>query len=639
VVADNKQQAKSKRNRGRKLLGVISTTIAALSAVGGVFPMAARAQSSAKDPQIIEAKPFGAFDGANQAVVRVTVRSPKPVTGILRCECNHGAIVTTRLELPTGGEKTVWLPMGQIASYDSRTIIWDVPGGSDPSLPIVVQPGFGQRAMAVLPSALGSRKAPTSVSARARGGSIEVADVSLDDIEQRGWILEGFTVVATTSKELKTLSTDAQRAVFDWVNRGGELLVDDDDPVPLIAKQPTVQRNAIVGLGIVRRTANATRTGQWESVMLPGIRAAKGNNSGYNQFQEVPVSLKSAIKLAPVGALLAGLVVYALATGPLAYSLGQKRKKPMLMWIAVPLASLLTTVAVVGIGFALRRTAHDQVVRYTLHGLADRTTVARAVSEGSTARNIKLPTGWTASSSDIKLDVGVGITSSVDLRPGQIKEVRFTGTTAAGGAPFEVTFSGDQITVKNLTGNKLTHVVAFSSIQGQLSTQPLKDVAGSGTESASLNFSPFYFSGSFGDVETGGLLSLVQSNMVLREGPVIVVAEVEGDSSNPSIPNALLINAKPLRSIHAVSALPDFRVQSQNSGGVAVLPQSVGNLRRFDLGDHLDADYSITGLTYSDTIWIGDQEVPAVSGPLPEGAVQNGVVLINSATAELKLGS
>jgi hypothetical protein len=619
------------------LLATATTTVTAIS---WLTPQTAQAQTNAKDPEIVEAKQFA----GNQAVARVTVRSPKPVNGTLRCDCSNGAIITTRLELPTGGEKTVWLPLGPIAAYEIRTLVWDIPGSKDPSSPVSFSPpsggsGTGSAAMAVLPSALGARKAPNTLSARGRGGSLDVAELSVDDVEQRGWVLEGFSVVATTSKELNTLSNEARLSVFDWVSRGGELLIDDDDPIPLIGKQPTATRNAFVGRGIVRRTSNATRTGQWETVMLPA-RNASANIFNNGSGGEIPISLRSAVKFAPVGALLAGLLVYALATGPVAYSLGRKRNKPLLMWIAVPLASVLTTAAVLAIGIALRRTAHDQYVVFTSHGVADHTTIARAVTEGSGAQKLKVPLGWTASSSDIKLDVGVGITSSVDLRPGQIKEIRFGGSTASSPAPFEVSLVGDQFTIKNVGNKTLTNVTGVSTQNGQIMIQSFKDIAAGGSISELSNPTPYYFN-SFGtadDRDAAAITSLVQSNGIAVDGSWVIVAETAeaptGSANSSGIPNQLTSNAKYLRSFHAITVQLDG---PRLTVGPSLNQPTPTSLHRYDLGAEPDGDYVLAGIGYDDKIWIGDQQMQASNGPLPDGAIQNGVVLVEGQNAVLEL--
>ncbi len=611
-----------------------------LGSVLGLPANTATAQQKSKDPEIVEAKQFD----ANKAIAQITVRSPKPVTGTLRCDCPDGARFSTRLELPTGGEKTVWLPLGKLTTYDTRTVVWDVPGSDDPSVPIAPV-GFNATttarpaSLAALPSALGSRKAPNSVSSRGRGGSFNVAEISVDDVEQRGWILEGFGVLATTTKELNTLSTEARLSIFDWVSRGGELLIDDDDLIPMIGEQPTANRNVFVGTGVVRRTSNAIRTGQWETVLLPARNSANSAaliNSGSIQY--VPISLQSAVKLPPIGALLAGLLVYALATGPVAYSLGRKRNKPLLMWTAVPLASLLTTGAVLGIGIALRRTAHDQFVIFRSHGVADHVTVARAVADGSSAETIKVPNGWDATASDLKTEVGLGITSSVDLRPGQIKEIRFSGSTPSLGAPFEASIQNNSLTIKNLTGDTLTNIVGIGSDQGQVVTQEFPDVGAGASKSTPLSRNPYYFSSSNNqhDRDIAAVVSIATSNgFGLDDSFVIVVQRQRTVAPNTSaLPSQLLSNAKYLRSFDAVTVISAGPREVSGS-----LFNGLGqpNLHRFDVGSAADEEYVLVDVGLNDKIWIGDQQVSAADGQLPEGAVQNGTVLIETQSAKLEL--
>ncbi len=600
-----------RRTYGSALTAAAFTLLALLFLLAMVATAGPALAQSAPAPEIVDAK----IITSTKSVVRITVRSPRPVSGELRCTCNR---VTTRVDLPTGGEKVVWIPLGTLQIYFSGQIIWDIPGSKDPEAPI--NGGNQQRpiALGVLPSALGSRSAPASVSTRGRM-IIDVIELVPDDIEQRAWLLDGFAVLATTSKELGSLSEAGRRSVLSWVERGGELLIDDADPVPDLVTQPTEDRSATFGLGTVRRTANALRTGRWEAVMLPANQTEAGS-----QTSELSISLKDAVRLAPAGALLAGLLVYAMGVGPLAYMLGRRRNRPMLMWVAVPLTAAVTTVGVLGIGFALRRTASDQYVLFRLHGTsADRTTVLRALVDGSSPNNVRIPTGWTAEGDLVKINVGTVSTASVDLAPGGLTEVRFTGDTAPTTAPLAASL--DAIGNVTVTNTSSSTVRTLHIVNGDGFAMTLPDLAAGASTTVTFSATPTYGTSAAEEQQTA-VTALIVNNTVLRSGAVVVVGEIDPTSA-PGVPSAFTNKARATRQFAAVSVVPSGARVTRSPG-----TSGSGGLTRIDLPPDAQA-YELRGVAAGDTILIGSDEFPAVDGPLPPGAIENGALVLRSQTA------
>jgi hypothetical protein len=610
-------------------------SVASGVAVVGLVTFVGQGPASAQGktrPEIESAEQFGRRSG----VARVTVTSPKPVSGVLRYTnySTNGTAISMPLELPTGGTKSVWVPLGNTSQYNGGTFEWDVPGKRDPSSQLgYANNGTLEASIAVLPSALGSRQAPSSVSAPARGGVFGVAALTLDDIEQRGWILSGFAVVVTTAKELNALTDDGRRAIFAWVNRGGELLIDDQEPVPLIKTQPTATRNALVGAGVVRRTSNSIRTGQWEKAMLPAF----GEIQVSGDFERIPISLRDAVRFAPIGALLAGLTVYALTLGPLAYHFGKKRKRPMLLWTAVPLTAILSTVAVVGLGTTLRRTAQDQYNLFTVHGEVDQTTVLRAVTETSKAKSVKLPNGWFATGDQLKLEVGSGLTSTVQLRPGQVKEIRFTGPTKASAKPFEVTLIGGELTIRNLSSQVMRNVTVFGQdpayspiVSGQpnvdVARQELDDIPAKGkaTETFAPSSYPHYsYVSTEEEQDQVSLASLAQNAGLFDNGVVVVIAEMDA-TPNGAVPSRFTANARLLRHFHAV--IVDFTKSGRNT--VTANP----SIRRFDVGAGDVTEYVVDGVRSADTVWAQGESTRPTFGRLDDTQLTNGAYLTESQT-------
>jgi hypothetical protein len=596
----------------------------------------AAAQTSTKRPEVESAKQFGFLSG----VAQVTVTSPKPVSGVLKYSnySSGGTLISMPLELPTGGTKSVWVPLGNVNQFSGGTFEWDVPGNRDPSNQLAyANNGTVGPSLAVLPSALGSRQAPSSVSAPARGGTLGVATLTLDDIEQRSWILGGFAMLATTAKELNALTDEGRRAVFAWVNRGGELLIDDTEPVPLITTQPTETRNALVGAGVVRRTSNAIRTGRWEAAVLPAL----GEVAISGEYDRVPISIRNAVRFAPIGALLAGLTMYAAALGPVVYRFGKKRNRPMLLWTAVPLTAVITTVAVVGLGTTLRRTAKDQYMLFTVHGVVDQTTVLRAVTEHSPARSVKLPNGWLATGDKLTLEVGSGLTSSVNLRPGQVKEVRFTGPTKASTVPFEVTLVAGELTIRNLSTKKLTNIMVFgqdpaysSLVTGQPNTemarQLINDIAAKGETSevyAPVSYPTYSFAADADEQDQIAVASLLQSAGLFDSGLVVVVAETNS-APNAEVPARFTAGARLLRHFHTV--IVDYRETGRNA--VTFNP----TIRRFEVGTGAISEYVIDGVRGNDSFWVNGTQTPAEFGRTTEQQLTNGALLSESESIQVE---
>jgi hypothetical protein len=619
---------------GRRLADVVVfvrrvTAIAAMLAATTVSAPIASAQSSVPEPEIIDAMMFIGESGTS--VARVTLSSPLPVKGELRLGASYtdSSQSSSVVELPTGGERIVWLTMpAGSTSYSSEEVTWDIPKGQDPRASFT----RSIASIAVLPSALGSRKVPNTLSTIGRTGTVRFAALTLDDIEQRGWILGGFHTLATTARELTSLSPNGQQVIAAWVERGGELLVDDDSTVPFLKTQPKPGASAIVGAGVVSRTGNAMRTGQWESILLPSLRWKPENYSGSYFEPTIGVSLRDSIKLAPVGPLLGALALYAIVLGPLVYVMSKRKNKPMLMWAVIPAVSILTTGAVVGIGTALRRTANDQLVVATLYGeTANSQLLIRAVTEGSSAKRLKLAPGWSASSSDTNFSVtnGASLSTSIELLPGQVSEVRFKGTTPPAPAPFTAEYLGnDKLKVTNVSTQKLVNVTVIRGSNSFDRSAAFGDIPAGATRTFTLNVSGA--SGAENDLQIAD--QLVSSNLSF-----VVIAESAASSisnSKTGIPAQLVDGAKVLPGRHLVQvSQPGPQVGNNFFGAGSTDDPPV---YRIDfLG--LDTSKYIIEM-YNGEIWDGSEYVPLGSS-IPPTALVNGAVLVRGTDAPKVMGA
>jgi hypothetical protein len=307
--------------------------------------------------------------------------------------------------------------------------------------------------------------------------------------------------------------------------------------------------------------------------------------------------------------------------------LGRRRNRPMLMWAAVPLTAMVTTVGVLGIGFGLRRTASDQYVLFRIHGqTADRTAVLRAMVDGSSPKSVRIPTGWTAEGELVKVDVGTVSTASVDLPPGGLTEVRFSGDTAPTPAPFTASVDNvGNVTVTNTSSSTVRRLHVVTGAGNQVAWMALPDLTAGGSTTVPFNPIPAYGSTASED-EQLAITMLALENTLLTTSAVVVIAETDAQPS-PGVPSTLTNNAKATRQFAAVSALPSGARITRSPD-----PNGNGGLSRIDLPLGASA-FTLTNVSAGDAILIENNEIPISNGPLPPEAITNGAIVLRSITA------
>ena len=208
---------------------------------------------------------------------------------------------------------------------------------------------------------------------------------------------------------LAALPPEAQRNVLEWVEDGGQMLVDAPPGTPLAgvpeAWQPSGAR-AAAGAGWVRLTDGAAARGQWRQIVEPtrqfgGQELSSGGMCCFSNVADT-VAGDAGLRIPDVGWLLGFLVAYVAIVGPLTFVVLRRVRRTGLAWVAVPLVAVLFTGVAYTAGSSLRsdaRAAHGSVVQAS--PLGDRTaSYVGLVSRDGSDPTALFPEGWQAGGLD-----------------------------------------------------------------------------------------------------------------------------------------------------------------------------------------------------------------------------------------------
>ncbi len=459
------------------------------------------AAQSAQNPVTIDVKQFVATSGGT---LLIEVTAIKPVKGVLVARRNYPQVTmsTTTLDLPTAGTRKVWLPIqwreGQNTFGSAPEVTFTPTKGDEVTSQVVGE--LTNLSVGVLPSTLGSRQLPNTSSTITGASTATFAALTVDDLEQRPWILNGFSVVSSTGRELSGASPDAQEHLLRWVRLGGELLIDDDTAVPSLdaASQPAPNSQNVFGDGLIRRTAGAARSGQWDQILIPNGVNELNNDRGPSGWLT-----NSAVKLPPVGGMLAAMILYTVLAGPVLHTILRRKKRSMSIWTVGPAFAFLTTFVVLGIGLALRSQAQDQFGVMTEYGVGGSTAVLSAdTKEGK--HTIDLPVGWqvvgAGSQGNVLTRVQRPLKAEVEVPPGGVRLIDAIGPAPKGASPLSgtATSAPDATTgvnvvtvdVKNTSNDTLSNVTAWVvDPNGSLNSFSLGDLAGGRQQQQKLDSS------------------------------------------------------------------------------------------------------------------------------------------------------
>lgn len=602
----------------RKVAGRLPASVLIVLCGLGLASGTVGAQTPQSPPVSGEATQFAA-DGNSSILVVLT--ATKATKGTIRVTSSYPSelIATARVEMQPGDTNRLWIP---IANKDANSysvsapdLVLDLEKGND--IAIQINPDVNAMAVAVMPSALGTKQQPNTSSTISGQSTARFATVTVDDLEQRAWILSGFSVLSTTASELSGASADAQSAVLRWVRLGGELLIDDDVPVPGLGSgqiQPTAASPTVFGEGLIRRSLGRARSGTWEEILTPQPIFDSSTNSSDSGWLT-----SSSVRLPPVGLMLGAMLGYAAIAGPVIHTVLRQRKRPMAIWTVGPAFALVTTVVVLALGLTLRSQAKDQygiMTEYGEHG----SSVVLGADTKSGKHDVNLPSGWTVANgsgrSGIVVNVGRPLKATVEVPPGGVRLVESSGPAPSGSSPM----TGKAISLSGSASNDIT--VEITNTSSKVLNNPVAWILDSSGQLIAAEFGSSVAPGANASVSmnsSSGYLNRADRDLLERFRPrdrdtVYVTAEYAG----PLPKNAPLTAGKQVYS-GVLLRIPIADNYVQRSPYVGY---NSDNVTRTVIEEKANGTAFVTG-----SVWINGQFVDVANEPLADWLAPNGILL------------
>lgn len=461
-----------------------------------VLPWVARdaAAAPAQDPDDITMTAVAGVSGRLQAGrplgVVVDLASTRAISGVLRLTTSFDAQVReVPVELAAGTTRQLVLaaiapPFDpgpgafrlQLKTGDGVTV------RADPLAQLSPDPVVG-----VLGSlAVG---APDTVVLDRTDAPVRLAAIDADRLSDPGW-LGPLSVIVTQQGDLARLGEAARGQLLDWLNGGGQLVVDDaTTEVPSLPAewQPGASGRARAGLGAVVVGGGTLAAGGW-SQLEPGIASVSadfGMSGRFQGFESASISAArdAGLRAASVTAPLLVVIGYAVLIGPVAYLLLRRRRRTDLLWVVIPVVAVAVTAAVLVTTSSNRTTtrlAHVAVVE-TGPEWASVHAVIGATTPGGGEVTYEVPAGAVAAVGtqtnfgfeDVGRSSAIGDRGAsrllLDVPAGGFSSARITGPVDVGGARLTVDAraEGDTIIaeVTNDTPWSLAEVALFSGRQ------------------------------------------------------------------------------------------------------------------------------------------------------------------------------
>ncbi len=390
----------------RRMVGVVAAVVATLVVVAS--PAAAEADLEVEagyvDGQIVPGRPVP---------VHVQVRSDQLVNGTLTVTPytlgEPGEAVTTPVEVAGGSVKDYLVAVptrwnGDLGPSEMRVTLRAGDDTVDATAPLSwtgdvevvgLVPGLTSQAPDPTPLAMGL-------------GRAVFAQLDAQTLSTAG-ALGPLGSVVTGPDGLSALPADAQRNVLEWVEDGGQLLVDAPPGSPVAGLPPDWQpagARAAAGDGWVRLTDGAAARGQWAEIIEPSRQFGSQEMGSGDMccFLGVPdsVARDAGLRIPDVGWLLGFLVAYVVIVGPVTFVVLRRMRRTGLAWVAVPLVAVLFTGVAFTAGSSLRsdsRAAHGSLVQAS--PLGDRAvSYLGLVSRDGGDPTVLFPDGWRAGGLD-----------------------------------------------------------------------------------------------------------------------------------------------------------------------------------------------------------------------------------------------
>jgi hypothetical protein len=204
---------------------------------------------------------------------------------------------------------------------------------------------------------------------------------------------------------LALLPAEAQRNVLDWVEKGGQLLVDAPPGTPVAGLpdgwQPSGARRA-AGDGWVRLTGGAAAGGRWAEIIEPTRQFSLQELSFGGWAPEgIPdsVARDAGLRIPDITWLSGFLVAYVVIAGPVTFLLLRRARRTTLAWVAVPTVAVVFTAGAWVAGSSLRseaKASHGSIVQASPLGSQVVSYVGLTSRDGADP-TVSFPIGWQAS--------------------------------------------------------------------------------------------------------------------------------------------------------------------------------------------------------------------------------------------------
>jgi hypothetical protein len=450
----------------------------------------------------VEAGYSGFYVPGRSVPVRVTVTADRLLSGKLVARAgNRGRATVTR---------SVDVPGGSVKRYE-MVIPGETLGGGTLEIAVTfgslqatdsVDSADGAELVGLLPGVLGGgarRAVPGAAALSVDVNLARFAALAPDDLGRGAAAIESLSTIGVTPDDLAGLAPSARATLFDWVAAGGRLLLDTPgsgkaaegtENLPAAWRPDEGTTRAAAGRGEVRLTGDAMTSGRWAGLVDPSpiSRDTSGGFFGNPGVAEV-VARDAGLQLPRLAFLIAFLVVYVLAVGPVTALVLRRRRRPELAWVVVPALALVFTLVAYGVGGRDRnnaRIAHGTLIDTSGPRPVATTWVGLTKGGAGTAR-VSFPSGWAVdgdinggfgfdgrqpSSPEVALTAD-GPSAKLELAVGQYGIVRAGGPgklPAASGEPgggLEMTAEADEAgtgvrgTVRNRTPWTLEEAFVF----------------------------------------------------------------------------------------------------------------------------------------------------------------------------------
>ena len=394
-------------------LGIVVFAVAVAAVLAGAAPAAA-APAAEADLEVEVGYVDGQIVPGRPVPVRVQVRADQLTTGTLTVTPHTlgepDAAVTTPVEVAGGSVKDflVVVPTrwnGSVGPSEMRVTL-DAGDASAETTAALDWRGDVE-VVGLLPGLVSQAPDPTPL-------PMDLGRAVFDQLDEQELATPGalgpVASIVAGPDGLAGLPPEAVDNVLDWVEAGGQLLVDAPPGTPLAGVpdewQPAGVR-AAAGEGWVRLTDGAATRGQWNTIIEPSRQFSPQELTmgGFCCPVGVPdaIARDAGLRIPDVGWLLGFLVAYVVVVGPLTFVLLRRTRRTGLAWVAVPLVAVVFTTGAFVAGSGLRgqaRAAHGSVVQVS--PLGDRVVShVGLVSRDGSDPTAFFPEGWVAGGLDM----------------------------------------------------------------------------------------------------------------------------------------------------------------------------------------------------------------------------------------------